>query len=135
MQGDGNCLFRALCYAITGPQREHFKLRTAVVAHLRSLSQSGADGYLIENYMPGETIEGHLTESNMDRNGSWGTDVEIIALAHLLGVNITTYSMVHNSYVVRGPWLVDPAQQMNNSLPTIYLSYTGDHFNVVISQV
>ena len=33
---DGNCLFRALCYVITGSERQHFKLRSLIIEHLRS---------------------------------------------------------------------------------------------------
>ena len=29
--GDGNCLFRSLCYITTGSQTQHFELRTAIV--------------------------------------------------------------------------------------------------------
>ena len=36
VRGDGNCLFRALCYVITGSERQHFKLRSLIIEHLRS---------------------------------------------------------------------------------------------------
>ena len=32
-----NCLFRSLCYIITGSQAQHFELRTAIVAHMLSI--------------------------------------------------------------------------------------------------
>ena len=35
--GDGNCLFHSLCYAITGSERQHFRLRRscAIITHMR----------------------------------------------------------------------------------------------------
>ena len=35
--GDGNCLFRSLCYIITGSQAQHYELRSAIVAHMLSI--------------------------------------------------------------------------------------------------
>ena len=47
--GDGNCLFRSLCYIITGSQLQHFELRSAIVAHmlgiLNLLCGLGIDGH------------------------------------------------------------------------------------------
>ena len=34
---DGNCLFRAPCYIITGSQDQHKELRASIVAHLRTI--------------------------------------------------------------------------------------------------
>ena len=45
---DGNCLFRALCYIISGSEDQHLQLRAAIVAHMRSIadlvSGIGPDG-------------------------------------------------------------------------------------------
>ena len=46
--GDGNCLFRSLCYIITGSEEQHFALRTAIVQHMLSVPHMfvghGTDG-------------------------------------------------------------------------------------------
>ena len=49
IKGDGNCLFRALCYyIITGSQQQHFALRSAIVYHMLSFPHlfvgNGPDG-------------------------------------------------------------------------------------------
>ena len=36
IQGDGNCLFCALSYVITGSQRQHSQIRRLIVQHLRT---------------------------------------------------------------------------------------------------
>ena len=56
--GDGNCLFRALCYIISGSEAQHGELRSAIVAHMRStpflVSGTGPDGnrnYLVTSVL------------------------------------------------------------------------------------
>ena len=35
--GDGNCLFRALCYIISGLKDQHLQVHAAIVAHMWSI--------------------------------------------------------------------------------------------------
>ena len=37
--GDGNCLFRALCYIISGSEDQHEDLQSAIVAHMLSIPE------------------------------------------------------------------------------------------------
>ena len=56
--GDGNCLFRSLCYAITGSE-QHFRLRRAIITHMRCTeacmsllaSHMGDDVITIDEYI------------------------------------------------------------------------------------
>ena len=48
---DGICLFRALSYIITGSERQHFQLRSLIVAHVRSLTENGLADNLRDNLM------------------------------------------------------------------------------------
>ena len=34
IRGDGNCLFRALSFIITGSESQHFEIRSAIIAHM-----------------------------------------------------------------------------------------------------
>ena len=51
--GDGNCLFRALSFIITGSESQHFEIRSSIVAHMFNvpelLTGYGADGH--HNYL------------------------------------------------------------------------------------
>ena len=53
VRGDGNCLFRALCYVISGSERQHFKLRSLIVEHFRSTE---AHMRLLTNYIVEPTL-------------------------------------------------------------------------------
>ena len=127
IRGDGNCLFRDI---VTGSERQHFRLQSVIVEHMRSLAQSVHGLYL----MMQENLEEYLVQSDMQCNGVWGTDVEVVVAAHLLDVNIAMFNVPVGDYVVRGTWLVNHAQPMDNTRPTMYISYTGNHFDAILSQ-
>ena len=78
-----------------------------------------------------EGLEEYLVQSDMQCNGVWGTDVEVVVAAHLLDVNIAMFNVPVG---VRGTWLVNHAQPMVNTRPTMYISYTGNHFDAILSQ-
>ena len=71
----------------------------------------------------------------MDQLGVWGTETEMLVLAHVLGVNIASYNKVLRSYQIYSPGVTESdAFQEDNSRPTIYIVITGNHFNVVLLQ-
>ena len=74
---------------------------------MRSLRRFGLNQSLEANVL-GLNVEEHLARTRMDQDGSWGTDVEVTAISHLLGVNIAMYDVQIDDYVTRGPYLVDP---------------------------
>ena len=132
IRGDGNCLFRALCYVITGSQMQHFRLRSAIVRHLRSTEacRSLLDGYITET-----TIEEYIEHSHMDQNRVWGTQNEMLVLAHMAEVNIASFNKRERQYHFNFPGVIDyHAYPEDHTRPSIYLEYTGNHFNVVLSQ-
>ena len=94
--GDGNCLFRSLCYIITGSQSQHFELRCAIVAHMLSIPNLmcglGSDGH--RNYLYGyyDSVEAYLARTKMADNRTWGTDTEMCVLAHLLNTVIYNFN-------------------------------------------
>ena len=132
IRGDGNCLFHALCYVITGSQMQHFRLRSAIVRHLRSTEacRSLLDGYITET-----TIEEYIEHSHMDQNRVWGTQNEMLVLAHMAEVNIASFNKRERQYHFNFPGVIDyHAYPEDHTRPSIYLEYTGNHFNVVLSQ-
>ena len=60
IQGDGNCLFRAMSFIITGSQSQHFETRSAIMAHLISIPHLvtgiGLDGH--QNYRTVQIFDG-----------------------------------------------------------------------------
>ncbi|XP_048834537.1 uncharacterized protein LOC125709770 [Brienomyrus brachyistius] len=86
--GDGNCFFRSLAFAITGSEKEHRKIRRAIVSHiLRNESR-----YVACLRLGHSSVSEYVDTSRMKYVGTWASEVEIQAAADLLGVHIFTYS-------------------------------------------
>ena len=98
--GDGNCLFRALCYIISGSEAQHGELRRAIVAHniMRTITflvsgtePDGNRNYLMTYDGGYHSVDDYLARSDMAENGVWGGDFEMCILAHMLDTPIYSY--------------------------------------------
>ena len=124
--GDGNCLFRALSYFLTGRQTYHMILRQKIVDHMNSIE------HVLRPHM-NSSVKDYLATSNMRNSGVWGTDIEIFAAASLFSVDIYVYSQFGNSF----KWSKF-SRSMLDRLPVysqmgIYLqNSTGVHYDVVL---
>ena len=73
---DGNCLFRSLCYVITGSEAQHYELRSELISYMLSIPELlcgiGADGHrnYLEEYGGYESVENYLSETSMAVNGT-----------------------------------------------------------------
>ena len=76
----------ALSYVITGTERQPLRLRHA---HLRYTEESRS---LLDGYIRELTVEDYIQHSQIERNGVWGSQNEILALAHMAGVNIFSFN-------------------------------------------
>ena len=109
IRGDGNCLFRALSYIITGSEDQHMSVRRAIVSHMRSIGTLAWEYVVaptlmqmrqihegrwsdISPDMDLETgIEQYIAVSEIEEDRAWGSEVEIMILAHLLDTPIASY--------------------------------------------
>ena len=76
---DGNCLFRAFSYVITGRQVYHTKVREQIINHMRHTKH-----FLLPHMKT--SLDSYLAtcRSHMARNGVCRTDIEILSAASLL---------------------------------------------------
>ena len=141
IEGDGNCLFRAMCYIISGSEDEHLKVRAKIVAHMRSIpglvSGIGPDGYrnYLVTYEDGySSVEDYLARKHMADNGSWGGDFEMCILAHLL--NTPVYSYQGDSD--KNYWLscfahgIDRRIPENVNVPLPYAVFLSEYFVFIL---
>ena len=137
IRGDGNCLFRALCYIVTGSEEQHFLLRSSIIAHMlrmpHLLCGIGPDGlrnYLV-TYQGGYTsVEDYIEKTRMAVNGTWGTDFEMTVFAHLL--NTVVYSYDSRQYwVACFPHGVDRRIPESVTCKSLYIYLAFSHFSVV----
>ena len=85
--GDGNCLFRALSYAITGRQIYHGLIRQKILNHMSEIEN------LLYPHM-NMPVKIYFAQSGMSNNAVWGTDVEILAASSLLSTDIYVQTKV-----------------------------------------
>ena len=81
----------------------------------------------------GENAQQYITDTGMDRSGTWGNTEEVLGLCHLL--NTPVYSYVPDTYnwTRLSPNVVDPTQQSPVTQKSIYLQNQHMHFNVIVS--
>ena len=77
IQGDGNCLFGALCCSIMGMQAGHKALCQIICDHLcQGTTYTGMDG------------QDYLANSQMQQDKKYRTDIELMAAVQVLDRDI-----------------------------------------------
>ena len=127
MYGDGNCLFRAFSYILTGSEDQHLAVRHAALDHMINNAQ-----YFLGHHLTGHnSIQSYIASTGMDRDSTWGTDVEMLSLAHLLQTPVHSYSQPLGLWQRYSPHDVDRQLSDDFQQRSMYLYHTGNHFNVV----
>ena len=103
IQGDGNCLFRTLSFIITGSEEQHTLVREAILHHMLQIAHFMLSHRINDHSSVSEYIE----HTCMDQDGTWGTDIEILTLAHLLNTFIFVYTTEQCNWWRYGPQNVD----------------------------
>ncbi|XP_063435688.1 uncharacterized protein LOC134716608 [Mytilus trossulus] len=120
---DGNCLFRAISYAVSNRQENFKQIRNELVRHILRHSHQ------FNSFLDSETVNEYMKRTNMIEDNVWGTELEIIAAADLLKTDIFTY--------LEGKWIKYSSKQIcsknNVNDQAIYLNNVGNHYEVVIS--
>ena len=139
VHSDGNCLFCALLHLITGSEAQHMNVRLGIVAHMRTMGHFlFQEGHLAESQYSGG-IEDYIALTTMEQSTVWGTDVELFTFAHLLQIDILSYSQINNTWQRYSPTLriVDTMGVMpgedNNMAMALYIRHIPSHFQVVQS--
>lgn len=121
--GDGNCFFRAVSYSLTSTENHYHKVRSAVCKHLLE----NKDDFVTFLRSNDVSVESHV--SSMMHDGNWATELEILALAHMLSVDIFTYS--------ESRWIKFLGQNICSSMQLklggLYLNHRDEnHYDVVL---
>ena len=77
IQGDGNCLFQAFSYILTGSEEQHLAVRHAVLDHMINNAQ-----FFLGHHLTGyNSVQSYIASTGMDQDGTWGTYIEMLTLA------------------------------------------------------
>ncbi|XP_062606132.1 uncharacterized protein LOC134267940 [Saccostrea cucullata] len=127
IEGDGNCFFRAISYSLTNSENYHQHLRKAVCQHLLKYEKK------FQQFMRCEgSLRSYLLSSEMSEDGIWATELEILAMSHMLNIDIYTYSDMK--------WIQFSGEEPNHEPGehdgAIYLYHRQqNHYDVVLSVV
>jgi len=98
--GDGTCFYRSIALIITGSQSQHLAVRQAIVDHMKAIgddltgdSNTGIDDYIARN--------------SVHCSGTWATELEMYALAHLLHIYIYYYEVSCKLWTRMDPGTLD----------------------------
>ena len=129
IKGDGNCLFRAFSYIITGSESQHMAVRLAILSRMINIAH-----FILDHHILGyNSIQEYITSKRMDQDSAWGTDIEMLTLAHLLNTPILSYSVEHGSWQRYSPHHVDRSLVDDFQQLSMYIVHDYNHFNVVCS--
>ena len=100
--GDGNCLFRAFSYIITGSEHQHLEVRNSLLSYMLSIENFlvgyGEDGRY--NYLQPfghTTVQNYIDSRTMNRSGTWGSELEMMCLSHMLNTVVYSFGALNNN--------------------------------------
>ncbi|XP_069110075.1 uncharacterized protein [Argopecten irradians] len=125
--GDGNCFFRALSYSVCDTEENHMFFRTNIVNHML------ANDTLFRSHLrSGErSVSNYVSKKRMLHNGTWATEVEILAAADFLKTDIYIYEDSWSTWLKFSAKQVRSLEDINSE--GIYLIHTFQaHYDVVV---
>ena len=129
IQGDGNCLFRALSFIITGSEEQHTLVREAILHHMLQIAHFMLSHHINDH----SSVSEYIQHTGMGQDGTWGTDIEILTLAHLLNTCIFVYTTEQCNWWRYGPQNVDRSLNVDITSISMFIRNPGQHFDVVCS--
>uniref|UniRef100_A0A914WWA7 OTU domain-containing protein n=1 Tax=Plectus sambesii TaxID=2011161 RepID=A0A914WWA7_9BILA len=133
---DGNCLFRAFSFCLTGSEEHHLTVRRVICDYMEFFSSVWQP--LVGNRTITEYLDRGVRTSGIGRE-HWGTEIEILAFADMCNCMVYVYND-HGSarkikqYKGYGPRpRADRSAQDIADLTTFLLYNAYNHFEVVLS--
>ena len=154
IRGDGNCMFRSLSFIITGSEDQHMHVRRAIIRHMRDIGsvlwesqispllnnlRSIGEVSVGNNQSPNADhmagINQYIAATRMDHDKTWGSEVEIMVLAHLLDTAVYSYDTARgwNRYTPANVYGQFDVSTRVNSQMAMYVRYNINHYDVVTS--
>ena len=90
--------------------------------------------FILDHHIVGySSIQDYIADKNMDQDSAWGTDIEMLTLAHLLQTPILSYSAQHCEWQRYAPHNLDRTLVNDFQQMSMYIIHTYNHFNVACS--
>lgn len=99
MVPDGNCLFRAICFAITGSQYDFQEVRAKICQFMLDHAEAYFNRNVFDANKGIHNVVQYLKISKMLDDKVWGTDQEIIAASSWLKIPIFVYTKYGSTWL------------------------------------
>lgn len=124
VEGDGNCLFRALSDQLHGTPEKHGQLRSQVVNYIR-LHRDDFEPFHSDENVP---FDQHL--ELLEQDGTYAGNDSLVAFARHYQVTICIHQLNEPLWQIHGKQ--NPEESSSGDLPELHISYhNGDHYNSV----
>ena len=132
---DGNCYFRALSYIITGRETQHMEIREGILSYMLTIQHLliGRDSTGHANILVPfnvHSVQQYIDNTGMARNGTWGTDVEMLCFSHMFNFNVYIFDAGSNTWAV---FNIERRLPRIHNIMSAYLYLRNSHFYVVAS--
>ena len=122
-------------YVVTGCELQHMQMRNAIVSYMFSIEHLlvGHDSEGHANYLEPlncTSVQQYINESGMSRNGTWGTEFEMMVFSHMLNTNIYSFSAISNVFCATN---INREIQRDYTTISVYIYLRHSHFYVVLS--
>ena len=87
--GNGNCLFWSFSYIVMGLEDQHWAIRLLIVHHMTTITHLLLGAHIPNGF---NIVEDYIRDTRMDRDSTWGINVLMFTLAHLLNTSIFLYN-------------------------------------------
>ena len=90
---------------------------------------------LLGTHVTQTSIDSYCQDTSMHMDGTWGSEIEILSLAHLLQTNIYSFDTSSDCWLLFAPNQLEPTLQLDFTAKSLYIMHHPSHFDVVSSVV
>ena len=90
-------------------------VRVAILQHMQVIAH-----LLLGAHVNQTSINSYIHDTSMDTDGAWGTDVEILSMAHLLHTNIYIFDTTSACWLLFAPRHLETSLQFDFSRKSVY---------------
>ena len=121
---------------MTGSQDQHQTIRAKIVHHMSDIA-SLMLGHIKSHsgFNDCQSVDEYVQKSKMDKDSTWGTDLEILCFAHLTKTCVFSYSKESGNWNRYGPHNVERSITIDVTAKSIYLFHPAGHYELVGSTV
>ena len=118
--GDGNCLFRTFSFILTGSEDQHMAVRQAILDHMVRTAHL----LLFQHIRSSHTsVQSYIDDNEMSEFGIWGTETDMLALAHMLQTDIYSYNTEDHKWHKYGIADVDRNESEDVTRISVYMHH------------